>query len=81
MVKGSVTLEPASLPELIMRAEAIDCLVSKNSGGAAGEAKLAAARQLGLDVIMVSRPPPSGAQPFERLQDVLDWIVRHAQSA
>jgi precorrin-6A/cobalt-precorrin-6A reductase len=42
--------------EALMRAEAIEILVTKNSGGTATAAKLAAARRLGLPVILVRRP-------------------------
>ncbi|GLK57771.1 precorrin-6A/cobalt-precorrin-6A reductase [Methylopila capsulata] len=39
----------------------IGSVVSKNSGGAAAEAKLVVARELGLPVVMVERPPrPEG---------------------
>jgi precorrin-6A/cobalt-precorrin-6A reductase len=41
----------------------IDCLVTKNSGGHSVAAKLVAARELGVPVIMVRRPPvPPGLQ-------------------
>ncbi|AKK05916.1 precorrin-6x reductase [Corynebacterium mustelae] len=40
----------------LMRGNQIDCLVTKNSGGAMTEAKLIAARELGIPVIMVQRP-------------------------
>ena len=36
-----------------MRDERIDVLVTKNSGGAATEAKLTAARALGIEVIII----------------------------
>ena len=44
-----------------------DCLVCKNSGGAAGMPKIEAARKLGLPVFMLARPhtrplPPKGAR-------------------
>jgi precorrin-6A/cobalt-precorrin-6A reductase len=61
----------------LMRSERIDCLVTKNSGGAAAAAKLAAARALGLEVIIVARPAAGGAERFEQLDDVLAWIARH----
>lgn len=58
----------------LMRAHGIDLLVTKNSGGAAGAAKLAAARRLGMPVIMIERPPPSGALELNGLEAVLAWI-------
>lgn len=41
----------------LLQAHGIEVLVTKNSGGADAAAKLAAARELGLPVIMVERPP------------------------
>jgi precorrin-6A/cobalt-precorrin-6A reductase len=41
----------------LMRFFAIDLLVTKASGGAATEAKIIAARQLGIPVVMIRRPP------------------------
>ena len=76
----SIRARPPFTPEAetaLMQAENIDCLVSKNSGGAAGEAKLAAARALKLEVIMVRRPPPGAARRFEHLVEALDWIAAH----
>jgi precorrin-6A/cobalt-precorrin-6A reductase len=45
----------------LLRAHAIDVVVTKNSGGDATSAKLVAARSLGLPVVMVARPslPPN----------------------
>ncbi|MFC4351061.1 cobalt-precorrin-6A reductase [Fodinicurvata halophila] len=52
----------------------IDCLVSKNSGGSASYAKIEAARNLGLPVVMVERPPiPPGALA-NSVEEALDWI-------
>ena len=45
----------------LMRREGIEVVVTKNSGGAATAAKLAAARALGVEVVMVARPPPRRA--------------------
>ncbi len=44
----------------LMRKYQIDTLVTKNSGGAAAAAKLTAARGLGVDVVMIARPPTEG---------------------
>jgi precorrin-6A/cobalt-precorrin-6A reductase len=44
----------------IMRTHRIDTLVTKNSGGEAAAAKLAAARILGIEVVMIARPPTVG---------------------
>lgn len=44
----------------LLRREGVDLVVSKNAGGRAGYAKIAAARALGLPVLMIDRPPPPG---------------------
>ncbi len=61
----------------LMRGARIEVLVTKNSGGKATAAKLAAARQLGIDVIMVERPKPEEVLAFEKLDDVMSWILGH----
>jgi precorrin-6A/cobalt-precorrin-6A reductase len=68
----------ARAEEDLMRREAIEVLVTKNSGGAATEAKMAAASRLGLPVIVVQRPArPDGVAVLHDLQAVLDWIEAH----
>ena len=47
----------------LLQQEQIDIIVTKNSGGLSGKAKLLAARTLGLPVIVVRQPPrPLGAK-------------------
>lgn len=60
----------------LLRAHGIDIIVSKNSGGAATSAKLAAARQLGLPVIMIKRPEYSGGEETGSVADAVVWIRR-----
>ena len=58
----------------------IDVLISKNSGGAMTYAKIAAARRLGLPVLMLDRPAmPEGVTVAEPAAAV-DWLRRHLPS-
>lgn len=55
----------------------IDCVVTKNSGGGGGRAKLDAARALGLPVIVVRRPePPPGGARAATVAEALAWLAR-----
>lgn len=60
----------------LMRAHRIDTLVCRNSGGPTG-AKLAAARALGIGVIMRRRPPRPPCPRAETVGQTLDWLVSH----
>ncbi|MDA5094573.1 cobalt-precorrin-6A reductase [Aliiroseovarius sp. KMU-50] len=51
-------------------------LVAKNAGGAA-RAKLAAARDLGISVAMISRPPAVHAPTVQSVEEVLVWVRAH----
>ena len=52
----------------------IDCLVTRASGGDATAAKLAAARALGLPVVMVRRPVPPPGPRASSVEEALSWI-------
>jgi precorrin-6A/cobalt-precorrin-6A reductase len=54
---------------------AIDVLVCKASGGAATEAKIIAARELDLPVIMVRRPAAEPGEAVETVEAALDWLA------
>ncbi|MGA0616719.1 cobalt-precorrin-6A reductase [Paracoccus sp. KR1-242] len=62
----------------LMRRHDIRHVVTKNAGGSAAQAKLVAARELGLGVVMIRRPdlPPRrlAATPVE----VMDWLHGNA---
>jgi precorrin-6A/cobalt-precorrin-6A reductase len=61
----------------LMRAAGIEILVTKNSGGEATRAKLDAARALGVEVLMINRPPNADAPTCETLDAVLQFLERH----
>jgi precorrin-6A/cobalt-precorrin-6A reductase len=61
----------------LMQGERIDVLVTKNSGGKATAAKLAAARALDIEVVMVERPGSEDVLAFEKLDVVMKWILDH----
>lgn len=54
----------------------IEVLVVKNSGGEPSRSKLIAARDLGLPVILIARPPQPVAQRLETVPEALEWIER-----
>jgi precorrin-6A/cobalt-precorrin-6A reductase len=60
----------------VLNAHAIEVLVTKNSGGTATAAKLAAARALNLPVVMVERPEMPDAPSVETIAEALAWLER-----
>lgn len=50
----------------------IDTVVTKNSGG--DDAKIVAARRLGIPVVMIGRPPRPRGTTVDNLDDVLRWL-------
>jgi precorrin-6A/cobalt-precorrin-6A reductase len=52
----------------------IDVLVSKNAGGDSTYAKIAAARKLGIKVIMIERPPVPPGDVTDNAATALDWL-------
>ncbi|GLH79372.1 precorrin-6A reductase [Bradyrhizobium sp. SSBR45G] len=54
--------------------ERIACVVSKNSGGAATYAKIAAARQLALPVVMIARPDKPHGVALDSARAALQWL-------
>lgn len=58
----------------LMLRHGIDIVVSKNAGGPAAYAKIAAARSLGLPVIMIDRPALPDREEVSTPEAVLDWL-------
>jgi precorrin-6A/cobalt-precorrin-6A reductase len=57
-----------------MRGHAIDVVVTKDSGGELTAAKLAAARELGLPVVMVDRPAVPDAASVATVGEAVAWL-------
>ena len=68
---------PFNLPQerQLLRQHGVDVLVCKASGGAATEAKLIAAREAGLPVIMIRRPPRELGEAVETVAAAIDWLA------
>ncbi|MFM2372832.1 MAG: hypothetical protein RIS85_2554 [Pseudomonadota bacterium] len=63
----------------LMQAHATDLVVCKNAGGNGADAKLIAARELGLPVLMIDRPAVPRRTEFYRPEDVLVWLGHDAE--
>lgn len=73
VVTGRGPFDPAAETALLA-AHGIDHVVAKNSGGAASYAKIAAARALGVPVILVRRPEPPPGPRVASVAAALDWL-------
>lgn len=58
----------------LMKKHDIDVLVTKNSGGAETYAKIAAARELHLPVVIVERPAEPSGHQYETIDELLNGI-------
>ena len=58
----------------LMRRHRIDLLVAKNAGGEGARAKILAARDLGLPVVMIGRPQVPDRPRVETLDGLMDWL-------
>jgi precorrin-6A/cobalt-precorrin-6A reductase len=58
----------------LLTAHGIDVIVAKNSGGTATYGKIAAARALGLPVILLRRPRLPVVPTVARVEDAVRWI-------
>jgi precorrin-6A/cobalt-precorrin-6A reductase len=61
----------------LLQTYAIEAIVSKNSGGDATYAKIRAARELALPVVMIQRPPRPAGKQVSDVEAALGWLARH----
>lgn len=59
----------------ILQGNGIDVLTTKDSGGLMTSAKLDAARELGLPVVMVRRPDPEASTVVSTVEDAARWVT------
>jgi precorrin-6A/cobalt-precorrin-6A reductase len=71
--RGPYTVEGESA---LIREHQVSLLVTKDSGGAMTAAKLTAARALGVQVVVVARPPlPPGSAAGATVAEALRWLT------
>jgi precorrin-6A/cobalt-precorrin-6A reductase len=66
----------AGAERAIMTRHRIDVLVTKNSGGALSAGKLAAAREIGVPVVMIRRPPLPDVPGCSSPGEAASWLLR-----
>jgi precorrin-6A/cobalt-precorrin-6A reductase len=71
LARGPFTLEGE---RELLEHHAIDTIVCKNSGGDATDAKLIAARELGIRVVMKRRPPHPDTARAATIAQALEWL-------
>jgi len=65
----------------LMTTHGIDTVIAKNSGGSATYGKIAAARSLGIGVIILRRPPAPDEPSIETIEDAIAWLDHALTSA
>ena len=79
----SVVIDRGPFTELgdsaLLRRHSISHIVAKNAGGAGAAAKLAAARALGLPVILIGRPALPDRTVVAEVAEVLHWLAHSAR--
>ena len=58
----------------LLRTRRIDLIVAKNSGGSATRAKIDAARELSIPIVMVQRPPATDGPTVATTAEALEWL-------
>ena len=67
--------------QALMQAHRVEVLIAKNSGAAATYGKIAAARGLGIEVILLRRPPTPPAPAVATVEEAMAWLDHALTSA
>jgi precorrin-6A/cobalt-precorrin-6A reductase len=79
LARGPFTVEEELA---LMREHDVEAVVTKDSGGSMTAAKLTAARELGLPVVLIRRPsPPPGVPTVATVEEALGWIQEQAATS
>jgi precorrin-6A/cobalt-precorrin-6A reductase len=65
----------ADAERALLREHRIDVLVARDSGGELTAAKLVAARELGLPVVLLARPPAPDAPVVATVEEAVAWLA------
>jgi precorrin-6A/cobalt-precorrin-6A reductase len=65
----------ADAERALLREHRIDVLVARDSGGDLTAAKLVAARELGLPVVLLARPPAPDAPTVATVEEAVAWLA------
>jgi precorrin-6A/cobalt-precorrin-6A reductase len=74
VARGPFTVEG---DRALLQAHRVEVIIAKNAGGAGAEAKLVAARELGLPVILIDRPWPPERRVVGTVGEVMAWLNHH----
>jgi precorrin-6A/cobalt-precorrin-6A reductase len=65
----------ADAERALLREHRVDVLVTRDSGGELTAAKLVAARELGLPVVLIARPPAPDAPAVASVEEAVAWLA------
>jgi precorrin-6A/cobalt-precorrin-6A reductase len=74
--RGPFTLEG---DREVMASRRIDILVARNSGGLGARAKIDAARELGIPIVMIARPALPERPRARSVEEVMTWLGHDAR--
>jgi precorrin-6A/cobalt-precorrin-6A reductase len=71
----------ADAERALLREHRIEVLVARDSGGELTAAKLVAARELGLPVVLIARPPAPDAPAVASVEEAVAWVSAWVSAA